>query len=191
MKKILLVLLSTLLLVVIISGCVEQNNCYDQRQSCEWQCSAGTSEVGKMACEVACEIQYEECTNTTVKESDTSIDEDTDIHIEASQTGNYSLCAEISSIYLRTSCYYEIATETKDISICDNISGEETTRTTDVCIIVVRRDIGGCGNFDDLKNKRICYIDIAVLENNPSICDNIESSIVVNNCKDLVRMENV
>lgn len=87
-----------------------------------------------------------------------------------------SLCSEMDSIIinstLKTRCYAEISRIRRDISICEFINWSEEDK--EFCRIFFESVISNnhtlCGNLRENYYKDICYLRMAVIKNDESIC---------------------
>lgn len=104
----------------------------------------------------------------------------TDIAIE---TVDVSVCEEIDNFnYDVTKCYAELAPKLKDASLCSK-AGEGTSWNN--CIKETAKadeNIAICDNFEASGSKGSCQADVAVVKGDPSLCERIEREDFKNNC---------
>jgi|GEM_PF-4187800 len=93
--------------------------------------------------------------------------------------GDFSLCDEIKSNLLRTVC---VAAEKKDREICDFINDSETRDKCYYGVAVTERDEKICGYIDLQILRDTCYLKISKSKKDKKICDNIRFPTIQNIC---------
>jgi hypothetical protein len=88
-------------------------------------------------------------------------------------SNNFELCKE--TVTKIQDCYYQIAKNTKDSSLCDKLEGNEN-RTT--CMALTKLDISYCESFNqpaEFLEKEECYFELAMITQDYSICEKMLS----------------
>ncbi|MBN1940846.1 MAG: hypothetical protein JW772_01545 [Candidatus Diapherotrites archaeon] len=107
-----------------------------------------------------------------------------------------SICDKISNDFPETKdgCYYDVAIAKQDASICDKIQEIDCKDAyeicTTLCYAVVKQDPDVCENIQDSVNRFLCKVEIAVVLNNTTICDNLTEADPYNIGQDLTATKN-
>jgi len=84
-------------------------------------------------------------------------------------TGDYEKCKMTNN---EDDCYKEIALLTKDFLGCERISDK---KIFNICSAYTKLDVSFCEEFERMNDKEYCYINIAKVKGNSSLCDTIQS----------------
>ena len=106
--------------------------------------------------------------------------------ISSGQNATLDSCDHAGEVALQIDCYYKLALDNNDPSICFKIKGAENVKAG--CLYKLRNEltINTCLNNLDEKEKSDCYWDIAEIENSSIICDNIKDIQLRDNCKNYI-----
>ena len=93
--------------------------------------------------------------------------------------GDFSLCEEIENNLLRTVC---LAAKKKETKICDLIDDSETKDKCYYGVAITKNDEKICGYIDLQILKDTCYLKISKSKKKKKICDNIRFPTIKNIC---------
>jgi hypothetical protein len=125
---------------------------------------------------------------------------------KAKSENNPNICAQITDVGLRDTCYYEFAKRLKDSNLCEKIEKDGYAR--DFCyadIALSLEDVSLCDKIQDKASRRGCYerlakatgrtelfekakalfptpTELAVANKDPSYCETIEKGWVRDKC---------
>ena len=84
-------------------------------------------------------------------------------------------------------CYFDLAKNISDSSICDRITNQ-ITRTA--CAALILRDVSLCNNLPYNTSSDVCYQTIAIETNNYSVCDLTVTNTYINACHESLALLN-
>lgn len=102
----------------------------------------------------------------------------------AQSTGNYTICSRLP-LGIANSCYYSIAQNTTNQSICTRISWEPEADACGYQIALATRNQDICTLLNSTSSPR-CFLAIAQLKLNQSICSSISNQSYSDNCTNYI-----
>lgn len=103
----------------------------------------------------------------------------------ALKTRNPALCA--SSVNHSQECFWTVAKNFSDSSICGNLTSQATSRA---CEAVITNNVDLCADFTFNTTSDGCYQLFAIDKNNPAICDKTVTETYITSCHQALALMN-
>ena len=161
-----IIILSLLILIALVFGCVKQIEKTDDITEIPKEQEQKTIEAEPTVAEEAASSE-----NVSIAPAKVVEDPDTPSEIICKKV---PLSAQLSQI----DKYYCLAVVNDDSEICQQIkvdSGdEEDEANKNICFAVAGQDSSYCEKISDLSPKHVCYYQTAIISENINICDEID-----------------
>ncbi|MBN2014467.1 MAG: hypothetical protein JW778_04750 [Candidatus Altiarchaeota archaeon] len=81
--------------------------------------------------------------------------------------------------YERDDCFYDVAVDRQDFTLCEEIDGNVLMT---VCVAAEKKDSNICGFINDLQTRDKCLYGVAVTKKDERVCESIELDILKDTC---------
>lgn len=162
MKKLLAILVLCIVMFNITWCTKPQTNNADEKSNLIWVESNESSDITKNECMNGCEMMWKTNDGNKWKSSsDMAVDCNNLCDATQGMQNNDTSSCEKSEWILKDTCYSDIAKNTKDVGICENVSEKIFKNTCYSSVAEAKKDISICEKIDEKMFKDVCLSNIA------------------------------